>query len=376
MKIRELSSLTALVFFCGFYRYEAFVNTIGSSSRVQRLVDQSSTAPITRPYTTHIKGFQHRNSYRRNENDESFSRRGRARKNYRSFTRKPRNDVNDAAVVERRDWLRKATNEILEKEPGTLNKGKWHELVSMVKAWSKFSKIDPEAPVVMEKLIKRLHDERIAGNEDAIADIDLYNTLLDAWCCVALFSSNYKGRSNAEFIASPVYASRRARDILVQLEDNSEQNEALAKPNEQSFGLVYDVIFKVEGAYAAREFLAWIEEISGSNERARLSYKYYMKLLNAFANSGDEKAGYHAEELVRHMERIGLEPDTICYNIALKAWTKGKKYFLEYFKFFFRYDQSSPFFFHYPLIIHQPNGAESRQNTLTEYLRKCLSRET
>lgn len=318
--------MTALIFFCGFYRYEAFVNTIGSSSRVQKLVDQSSTAPITRPYTTHIQGFHNRNNHRGDGSDERFSRsRGRARKNYRSFTRKPRNDVNDKAAIERRDWLRKATEEILEKEPGTLNKGKWHELVSMVKAWSKFSKIDPEAPVVMEKLIKRLHDERIAGNEEAVADIDLYNTLLDAWCCVALFPSNFKGHSNAELIASPATASRRARDILVQLQDNYEYNGVFAKPNEQSFGLVYDVIFKVEGAYAAREFLAWIEEISGCNEQARLSYKYYMKLLHAFANSGDENAGYHAEELVRHMERIELEPDTICYNIALKAWTKAKR---------------------------------------------------
>ena len=322
MKIRELSSLTALIFLCGTYQYEAFVNTIASSSRKQQPFDQSLSSPITRPYSTD-KGVHNRNrrNYWEHHGDDQSISKGRKRRFRRKFERKPRTDFrsNYAANVERRAWLRKATTAIIEKEPGTLVKGKWHELISMIKAWSKYSKIDAEAPLVIEGLIKRLHDERFAGNEEAVADIEIYNLLLDAWCCIALFSSNYKDTHPAH----PVTASQRARDILVQLEQNFESTGTTAQPNEASFSLVYDVVLKVEGVAAARDLLGWMEDVSKANDLAKPGQKYYIRLLNKIADSRAENAGELAEGVLRHMEDIEIEPETVCYNIVMKAFTKG-----------------------------------------------------
>lgn len=329
MKIRELSSLTALIFLCGFYRYEAFVNTIASSSRRQQTVDHSSSVPIiTRPYSTHINGNKNRNNYWENGASESVSGKGRPRRQHRKFERKPRTDDrnNDASSIERRNWLRTTTAEIIEKEPGSLIKGKWHELLSMIKAWSKYSKIDPDAPVVIERLIKRIHDERIAGNTEAIADIGIYNLLLDAWCCIALFPSNYKKNQAGINVAHPLTASRRAREILVQMQATYQQSIGtttdMVQPNEHSFCLVFDVVLKVEGVTAARDHLAWMEDVSKSNDLAKPAPKYYMRLLNAIANSRAGNAGELAEGVLHHMENIGMAPETVYYNIVMKAWMK------------------------------------------------------
>lgn len=349
MKIRELSSLTALIILCGFSA-SAFqnvfrrinVNTIPSSSPRQQSFDRDFMAPIARPYSTQRNNFNHRN-------DDAVYGAGRHRRNRRKFANKPRNDFgnsdqNYAYHNNRRKWLRDATDEILEKEPGTLKKGKWHELVSMIKAWSKFSKMDPEAPVVVERLIKRLHDERIAGNEEARVDINIYNSLLDAWCCVGLFATKSNTNQSTGFVISPSTASQRAREILVHLQENYEESIGPStnianlpdentgdgsiysiKPNEESFSLVFDVVLKVEGVSAARRLLAWMEHVSKSerNDLAKPGIKYYIRILNAYANSRDENAGNLAEGILRHMEKIGETPETVCYNIAIKAWTKG-----------------------------------------------------
>jgi Pentatricopeptide repeat domain len=227
------------------------------------------------------------------------------------------------SLQHRQKWLQQATNDILETTPGTLVKGKWHELVSMIKAWSRYAKIDPETPIVMERLIKRLLDEKeVGGNKGAIIDIDTYNRLLDAWCCAALFRTQMsKGRS-------PTMASQRAREILVSLQENYEASRSLPlrqpKPNGESFSMVYDVVLKVEGPTAARKVLAWLEYIHKMrrNDLAKPTRSYYIRLLHAYANSGK---GQQAEGFLKHMNATGEIPDTFCWNVCIKAYTKAKR---------------------------------------------------
>ena len=214
-------------------------------------------------------------------------------------------------------WLQQATENILATKPGSLNKGKWHELTSMIKAWSKFSKDDVEAPIVIEKLLKRLLDERKAGVDEAKADIRLYNILLDAWACSAIFRTRV-----------PEIASQRAREILVLLQENFEREKDLdIQPNEESFALVFHVVCKMEGPVKARRVLAWMEYIYKveRNIYAKPTKKHYFTLLNTYANSRDGNAGKLVEGFIRHMKMMGVSPDTFCYNIAIKAWMKAKR---------------------------------------------------
>jgi hypothetical protein len=47
-------------------------------------------------------------------------------------------------------------------------------------------------------------------------------------------------------------------------------------------------------------------------------------LLCAYANSQDGNSGNFAEGFIQHMNVMSVLPDTFCYSIAIKAWTKAK----------------------------------------------------
>ena len=275
---------------------------------------------------------------------------------------------------ERRKWLVQATNNLLGAEVGSLLvMGKWHELVSMFQAWSKYVKIDGDAPWIMERILKRLLDERRAGKEerkqresssvspssstldslDDVVDINMYNQVLDAWTCAALFktqrsriieksggssglrrndgreNSRTTTKSSATTTSGEVYASQRAREILVLLQETYEaEGDKKLRPNMESFRLVFHVVLRIEGVHMARRVLAWMEYLykQRRNKNARPSRGQYIRLLDAYARSRHENAGQLAEGFLRHMNiTAGMPPDTLCYNMAIKAWVQSCK---------------------------------------------------
>mmetsp|Transcript_90360 Transcript_90360/g.260513 ORF Transcript_90360/g.260513 Transcript_90360/m.260513 type:complete len:876 (-) Transcript_90360:45-2672(-) len=217
---------------------------------------------------------------------------------------------------ERRAWLVQATNNVVSSEPGSLVTGHWHELVSMLKAWSRRSKFDPEAPIIVERVFKRLLDEKAAGNFEVSASTELYNILLDAWACAAIFRTREEST-----------ASQRAREILVSLQEAYEEGaDADLKPDAQSFHVVLHAVCRTEGPVVARRVLAWMEYLYkvGKNADAKPTRKHYIMILDAYANSKRENAGVLVEGFLRHMKVTGVTPDTYCYNIAIKAWIRSK----------------------------------------------------
>lgn len=269
---------------------------------------------------------RNRNSNSNNRNFHHLARlnrkrrRGRPKNNH--YRRAPAADTSE----ERRQYLKRTSNHALSSTHGSLTKGKWHELVSIIKAWSKFAKIDSDAPLFMELLLKRLLDERRAGNKEAHATIEVYNLLLDAWACEAIFRS-----TNSTTATIP---SQRAREILVLLQETYEETTTQQsttednlplQPNQESFSIVFHVVNKIEGPTIARRVLAWMEHLyqKGKNVHAQPKYKHYVMLLDAYANN---REGVLAEGFIRHMRSLQIvQPDTYCFNLAIRAWLKAKK---------------------------------------------------
>jgi hypothetical protein len=149
-----------------------------------------------------------------------------------------------SATPQRREWLIQVTDQLVSSEPGSLTNGKWHEVTSILTAWSAFSKKDPEAPVRMEALLKRLWQEHAAGNSQAMPTIELYNTVLDAWACAALFKTQTQeqnqqhqnqqrqnqSQQNQSLNQQQNFcrASFRAREILVLLQETYEETKQTA----------------------------------------------------------------------------------------------------------------------------------------------------
>ena len=93
-----------------------------------------------------------------------------------------------------------ATERLLANPLGSLSEGgKWHEVSSLYSGWSARAKFDPDAPLRMEALLKRLLQEQQGPNNSSgnttWVTIDMYNALLDAWCCAALFRTKTSEKS-------------------------------------------------------------------------------------------------------------------------------------------------------------------------------------
>jgi hypothetical protein len=301
-------SLLALLICWEIHRFDAFV-TLRPSRSISSLSAKSSSLGAT---------FNGNSADRLPSNDEHKTR---PRRQQNPQENKYYNTASNSRILhrqeqERRIWLETATDNLLDTTPGSLENGKWHELVSLLNAWRKHVKYDSGAPLIMESIMKRLLDERRAGNTEAKASIAIYNILLDGWACSALFRTD--GRN----------AAQRAREILVLLQETFElEQDLVLKPNVESFDIVFHVVCKVEGAKIARRVLAWMEHLykTKKNINAKPTYKQYIMLLDAYANSRDENAGQLAEGFLRHMKVTGVTPGTLCYNIAIKAWMYSKR---------------------------------------------------
>jgi hypothetical protein len=218
--------------------------------------------------------------------------------------------VSSPEHASRLTWIQQATESFLNDRPD-LSKGKWHEVVSLVHAWWSLCKIEASAATNMEALLKILSEE-----ESAIVTVDLYNSLLDAWACAAIFQNI----SNA---------AQRARQILVAMQQNHEILGSLA-PDEVSFDTVLHVVCKIEGAIVARRMLAWMEYLykTDKNIHSQPSKGDYIQVLEAYSNLDSPQAGRLAKAFLRHIELHRPElklPDTLCYNMALKAWISKKR---------------------------------------------------
>jgi len=213
----------------------------------------------------------------------------------------------------RHQWLQKVSKGLLETTPGTLNKGKWHEIISMLTAWTSFAQDDSSAPLVMECLLKRLVDERRAGNKEVFVTTELYNTVIEAWYKQA--SPSKEGKLSA----------RRARDILLSLQRSYiETQDETTMPDAKSFIIVLHALSKAEDAAGSKNMLKWMEKLheNGLNNAAKLTLTAYAHALNAIASTGSKDAGIEAERLLKDMNATGVEPTTLCYTTVMKAWIK------------------------------------------------------
>jgi hypothetical protein len=218
------------------------------------------------------------------------------------------------AIASTDPWLSQTTQQLLESEPGSLKNGKWHELVSMMTAWSKRVNKDVSAHVVLESLLKRLIDERRAGNDDAKASAFEYNMVISAWTEVAQHNSK-EGKQASE---RALYILR----LLQRAHDEEQRSELL--PTSFSFTKVLAALSHAKDSRKAKTTLRWMEALyeRGLNRNAKPQESAYTYVLNSIADSGEPDAGKEAEQLLRHMNDTGTEPKTMHYTVAIKSWMR------------------------------------------------------
>lgn len=211
-------------------------------------------------------------------------------------------------------WLSQTTQDLLGSEPGSLQNGKWHELVSIMTAWSKRINMDTSAPVVLEALLKRLIDERRAGNDAAKPSAYEYNMVISAWTEV----TQHNPKDGKQASARALYILR----LLQRAHDEEQQSELL--PTSFSFTKVLAALSHAKDYRKAKTTLRWMEALyeRGMNKNAKPQENAFTYVLNSIADSGEADAGKEAEQLLRHMNETGVEPKTLHYTVAIKSWMR------------------------------------------------------
>jgi len=208
------------------------------------------------------------------------------------------------------------TTKICDSEPGFLTSEMLDVAPEIMHAWAhnpyndKSNEHAKECALTVERLVKRLVDERRAGNPEAIATTEDYNTVLEGW------SRSGLGIASAE----------RCEQILTEM-----QKEDLTRPDLTSFKAALLAWQQSDEDFAplrAQRLLEWMIKLNEMKENfAKPDGDAFDIVLQTWAKSGRADAPQQAEALVMTMERYSrrnraVAPHTRSFNSVLAAWSK------------------------------------------------------
>jgi hypothetical protein len=176
-----------------------------------------------------------------------------------------------------------------------------------------------ERAMAVEALLKRMIDERRAGNEAAIVRTQDYNAVMKSWAM--------SGERGA--------AALRVEEILTLMQEMYEAGDLDVQPDSTSFQIAIEAWTKASddenAPRRAHRILEWMCAVytSGKNDLAAPDTSCFHMVLKSWATSKKLEAPIMTEQLImwmQHLENSGLESvksDTMCFNIAMSAWLKS-----------------------------------------------------
>jgi hypothetical protein len=223
-------------------------------------------------------------------------------------------------VSRQMQWLKEMTVDICESQPGCLSDRQLSQVPEVMKAWSHSKRGDRECALAVESLVKRVIDERLAGN-DHVSDFtaDDYNCLVEGWA-----------RSGAGEAAA-----ERCEQIIAAMQEQG----GMVAPNLTTFKAVlmsWSQATQSEklsyGPHRAQRVLEWMIQLytSGENPTALPDADCFDIVLQTWSGSGHSDAPAQTEQVLGVMERLyestqldKLKPRTTSFNAVLAAWSKS-----------------------------------------------------
>jgi hypothetical protein len=223
-------------------------------------------------------------------------------------------------VSRQMEWLKEITVDICESQPGCLSDRQLSQVPEVMKAWSHSKRSDRECALAVESLVKRVIDERIAGN-DHVSDFtaDDYNCLVEGWA--------RSGGGEA--------AAERCEQIITAMQEQG----GMVAPNLTTFKAVlmaWSQATQAEklsyGPHRAQRVLEWMIQLysTGENPRALPDADCFDICLQTWSGSGHADAPAQTEQVLGVMERlyestqlVKLKPRTTSFNAVLAAWSKS-----------------------------------------------------
>mmetsp|Transcript_29895 Transcript_29895/g.45303 ORF Transcript_29895/g.45303 Transcript_29895/m.45303 type:complete len:499 (-) Transcript_29895:60-1556(-) len=210
-------------------------------------------------------------------------------------------------------WLNEMTDSFCSTAPGKLSNEMLDTANQIMVAWARMD--SKECAIKVEEMVKRVVDERNAGNTDAIVTLTDYNLLIEGWA---------RSRCGTA-------AAERCEQILTQLEEHPD-----TFPNRESFKAVLLAWQHSKDSNAANRAQRILEKmiydfLSGENRMACPDSECFDIVLQLWSRSGLQDAPQRTEQLILAMERLydatgvkSLQPKTSSFNSVLTAWLRAE----------------------------------------------------
>lgn len=223
-------------------------------------------------------------------------------------------------------WLKQMTQNICDTSPGELTHEMLQSTPQLMKGWKSCNgnRNGKESAIAVESLLKRIVDERRAGNKKAIATTSDYNVLLES------YATSGAGVATAE----------RAERILVEMQERYQIDaDVFVQPDLDSFKAVLLAWRQQAGLedyapHRAQRVLELMVRLykDGQNDLAVPDAECFETVLQAWSRSRHPDAPQQTEALLVSMERLykatklpSLQPSTTCFNAVLAALAKSSQ---------------------------------------------------
>jgi hypothetical protein len=232
---------------------------------------------------------------------------------------------NSLPIKRRREWLQQLTTEICQVEPGCLSSNQLSQAPELMYAWShlnpknQFVKAKENA-VSVELLLKRLIDERQAGNpliEELTAED--YNCVLEGWARSGLGEA---AATRCEQIVSGMVDQGRPLPNLVSFKATlmAWRQASMSDRNVARYAPV-----------RTQRILEWMIRLHDDKQVNFLPDSDCFDIaLQIWSRSGHHQAPQRAERLLGVMERLyertglpSVKPRTLSFNAVLAAWSRS-----------------------------------------------------
>lgn len=200
--------------------------------------------------------------------------------------------------------------------PGSWTVEDFHRLENAMNAWSRqFAAPDTRPAVQQEQLLRRVIEEKLAGNPLALnlKMGDMYNAVVSSW------SKSFESG-----------APERAEEILDAMQSayNSGEDEDL-KPTIQTWNNVlaaHSLSYSKDSPLSTMRVLSKLYQLLADGKTdVKPNQESYATILKAHAYVGGSKAPKHVLKILRRMQELSdagyssVKPDTSCHNVYLKA---------------------------------------------------------
>ena len=216
------------------------------------------------------------------------------------------------------EWLKQMTVDFTHVKLGHLSKDQISSAPEIMSAWSLAPLKSTEKALALESLVKRLVDEKRAGN-NLVSDLTVqdYNCLLEGWA--------RSGAGDA--------AAERCERILERMEEEG----GLVRPDLSSYKTVLMAWRHAEGRHSAHRAQRVLEGMVRSHQENPAQNKHLLPdsdcfdiVLQTWSRSGHRNAPQEAEGTLAAMERLyettgssKLKPRTTTFNAVLAAWSRS-----------------------------------------------------